>query len=112
MSGEDERMMDEENRIKVYITYQEKTVLFSANPKNSLKVTMTNMQKLANAYPDKYWLLPEIDNNGQRITYFLGKAESKAIFQYRSDKGDEQSLENYGVKAGDRLKIIRKVVAG
>ena len=112
MSREDERMMDEENRIKVYITYQEKTVLFSANPKNSLRVTMDNMQKLANAYSDKYWLLPEIDENGQRITYFLGRMESKSIFQFTGSKGEELSLEKYGVRAGDKLRIIRKVVAG
>jgi len=110
MSKEDERI--EDDRIKVYITYQEKTVLFSANPKNSLRVTMDNMQKLANMYPDKYWLLPEIDNNGQRITYFLGKIDSKAIFQYSGSEGGDQTLEKYGVKAGDKLNIIRKVVAG
>jgi len=110
MSKEDERI--EDDRIKVYITYQEKTVLFSANPKNSLRVTMDNVQKLANTYPDKYWLLPEIDNNGQRITYFLGKIDSKAIFQYSDSDGCQQSLEKCGVKVGDKLNIIRKVVAG
>ena len=52
----------EDGRIKVYITYKEKTVLFSANPMYSLKVTMENIKKLSNTYPDKFWLLPEIDN--------------------------------------------------
>ena len=107
-----EEEKDEEGRIKVYITYKEKTVLFSANPKYTLKLTMTNLQKLANTYPDKFWRLPEMDNNGQRITYFIGKQESKVIFHTSTATGEDQSLEDYGVKAGDRLKIIQKVVAG
>jgi len=108
----EEERRDEEGRIKVYITYKDKTVLFSANPKYSLKVTMENLRKLANAYPDKFWELPEMDSEGQRITYFLGKIENKTIFHFSSNSGEEQSLEKYGVKAGDKLKIIRKVVAG
>jgi len=111
MSREDE-IINEENRIKVYITYKEKTVLFSANPVNSLKVTMDNLQKLANMYPDKFWELPETDSNGQRITYLLGKMDSKTMFQFRGEQGEELNLEKYGVKAGDKLKIVRKVVAG
>jgi len=102
----------EEGRIKIYITYQEKTVLFSANPLYSLKVTMENLRKLANAYTDKFWFLPEIDNNGQRITYYLAKQESKTVFHSTAATGEDRSLDDYGVKAGDRLKIIRKVVAG
>ena len=111
MSKEEEKT-DEESRIKVYITYKDKSVLFSANPKNSLKVTMENMRKLANTYPDKYWDLPEIGNEGQRFTYLLGKSENKTIFNFRNNNGEEQSLEKYGVKAGDYLKIIRKETGG
>ena len=111
MSKEEEKT-DEEGRIKVYITYRDKIVLFSANPKYSLKMTMENLVKLSNAYPDKFWDLPEIDSDGQRITYFLGKVDDKTIFHFRSNAGEEQSLEKYGVKVGDKLKIIRKVVAG
>jgi len=103
---------DEIGRIKVLITYQEKTVLFSANPKYTLKTTMANLKNLANAHPDKFWHLPEIDNHGQRITYYLGKIDNKIIFHYKSNVGDEQTLERYGVKPGDKLKIIRKVIAG
>jgi len=108
----EEEKKDEEGRIKVYITYKDKTVLFSANPKYSLKVTMDNLQKLANTYPDKFWNLPEMDDEGQRVAYFLGKIENKTIFHFRSNSGEEQSLEKYGVKVGDKLKIIRKLVAG
>jgi len=107
-----EEKTTEDGRIKVYITFKEKTVLFSANPLYSLKVTMENIKKLSNAYPDKFWLLPEIDNGGQRITYYLGKQESKTIFLSTAATGEDQSLEDYGVKAGDKLKIIQKVVAG
>jgi 5'-3' exonuclease len=103
---------DDEGRIKVYITFQDKAVLFSVNPKNTLRITMDNMQKLANMYPDKFWNLPEMDDNGQRITYYLGKMDAKAIFNMKSDTGEEQSLEKFGVKPGDKLKIVRKVVAG
>ena len=102
----------EEGRIKVYITFKEKTVLFSANPLYSLKVTMDNLKKLANNYPDKFWILPDIDVGGQRITYYLGKKESKTIFHSTATTGEDRSLEDYGVKAGDHLRIIQKVVAG
>jgi len=109
---QDDNLIDEEGRIKVWITYQEKTVLFSANPKYTLKTTMENLRKLSNMYVDKFWYLPEIDSNGQRITYYLGKMESKSIFHQKTVKGEDQTLELYGVKPGDKLKIIRKVVAG
>ena len=111
MNQEDE-YIDDDGRIKVYFTYQEKTVLFSVNPRNSLKTTMDNLIKLSNTYPDKFWLLPEVDANGQRIAYYLGKMESKTIFHSKDEKGEEKSLEKYGVKPGDNLKIIRKLVAG
>jgi hypothetical protein len=107
-----EEEVKEEGRIKVYITFKEKTVLFSANPLYTLKVTMENMKKLANMYPDKFWTLPDFDNNGQRITYYLGKQESKTVFHSTAATGEDRSLEDYGVKAGDKLKIIQKVVAG
>jgi len=110
--NQEEPKTDEEGRIKVYITFKDKTVLFSANPKYTLKVTMENLRKLANAYPDKFWHIPEIDMNGQRITYYLGKEESKSIFQTTAATGEDRSLDDYGVKAGDKLKIIQKVVAG
>ena len=110
--NQEEEYIDDDGRIKVYFTYQEKTVLFSVDPKNSLKTTMDNLVKLSNAYPDKFWLLPETDANGHRITYYLGKLESKTIFHSKDETGEEQSLEKYGVRPGDKLKIIRKVVAG
>jgi hypothetical protein len=109
MSEEEKK---DEGRIKVYITFKEKTVLFSANPLYTLKVTMENLKKLSNTYPDKFWHLPEFDNNGQRITYYLGKQESKTIFHSTAATGEEQSLVDYGVKAGDKLRVIQKVVAG
>ncbi|MDR2231524.1 MAG: hypothetical protein LBE56_00205 [Tannerella sp.] len=110
MNQEEEKK--EEGRIKVYITFKEKTVLFSANPLYTLKVTMENVKKLSNMYPDKFWNLPEYDNNGQRITYYLGKQDSKSVFLSTAATGEDRSLEDYGVRAGDRLKIIQKVVAG
>ena len=110
--NQEENLNEDEGRIKVYITYQDKSVMFSVNPKNTLKLTMDNMQKLANTYPDKFWLLPEIDENGQRITYYLGKMDAKAIFNAKNDMGEDQTLESFGVQPGDKLKIVRKVVAG
>jgi len=108
----EEEKKTEDGRIKVYITYKEKTVLFSANPLYSLKVTMANLKKLSNTYPDKFWILPDVDNGGQRVAYYLGKQESKTIFHSTAATGEDRSLEDYGVKAGDHLKIIMKVVAG
>ena len=106
------KLNDDEGRIKVYITFQDKSVMFSVNPKNTLKTTMYNMQKLANTNPDQFWRLPEMDENGQRITYYLGKTDVKAIFNMKSDTGEDQTLEAYGVQPGDKLKIVRKVIAG
>jgi hypothetical protein len=111
MSQEEEKNEDE-GRIKVYITFKEKTVLFRANYLYTLKTTMENLKKLANTYPDKFWHLPEYDTNGQRITYFLAKQESKAVLHSTAASGEDRSLDDYGVKAGDHLKIIQKVVAG
>ena len=108
---DDEKKIDE-SRIKVYITFKGKTILFSAYPLYSLKVTMDNIKKLARNNPEKFWTLPDIDNAGQRITYYLGKQENKTIFHSTATTGEDQSLEDYGVKAGDHLKIIQKVVAG
>jgi len=110
--NQENEFLDEEGRIKVFITYLGKTVPFSANPKFTLRTTMDNLRKLSNTYPDTFWLLPEIDANGQRITYYLAKLEGKTIFHQKDVKGDNQSLEIYGVRPGDQLKIIRKLVAG
>ena len=107
-----EELITEDGRIKVYITYREKTVLLSANPKSSLKVTMDNLIKLSNNDPEKFWNLPGIDSGGQRIAYYLGKQESKTILHSTGNTGGEQTMEDYGVKAGDHLRIIQKVVAG
>lgn len=104
----------EEGRIKLYITYKAKTVAFSANPTNSLKVTVENIIKLAKIDPQKYWLLPEMNNGGQRITYRLGKLDKgvKKIFQNMNNRREEQCLEDYGVKEGDNLILAQKVIAG
>ncbi len=104
----------EKGRIKLYITYKAKTVAFSANPKNNLKTTIENIIKLANTDPQKYWILPEMNNGGQRITYRLGKADSgvKRIFQNLNSLREEQCLEDYGVREGDNLILAQKVIAG
>lgn len=101
-------------RIKLYITYKAKTVAFSANPKNNLKVTVDNIIKLAKMDPQKYWTLPEMNNGGQRITYRLGKLDKgiKKIFQNMNSRREEQCLEDYGVKEGDNLILAQKVIAG
>jgi hypothetical protein len=105
---------EEEGRIKLYITYKAKTVAFSANPSNNLKVTVDNIIKLANTDPQKYWPLPEMNNGGQRITYRLGILDKgiKKIFQNMSSRREEQCLEDYGVKEGDNLILAQKVIAG
>ncbi len=104
----------EDGRIKLYITYKAKTVAFSANPKNNMKVTIDNIIKLAKTDPQKYWILPEMNNGGQRITYRLGKLDKgmKKIFQNMNNQREEQCLEDYGVKEGDNLILAQKVIAG
>ena len=104
----------EEGRIKVYITYKAKTVAFSANPTNNMKVTVENIIKLAKMDPQKYWILPEMNNGGQRITYRLGKLDKglKKIFQNMNNRREEQCLDDYGVKEGDNLILAQKVIAG
>ncbi len=103
-----------DERIKLPITYKGKTVWFSANPVSALRTTLVNLQKLANTYPDKFWELPEMDNGGNRIVYYLGieKEGKKILLQYTDNKGDELSLNSYGVQGGDTLFLIQKQIAG
>ena len=104
----------EEGRIKLYITYKAKTVVFSADPSNNLKVTVDNILKLAKIDPQKYWSLPEMNNGGQRVTYRLGKLDRgvKRIFQNMNSRREEQCLGDYGVREGDNLILAQKVIAG
>jgi hypothetical protein len=109
-----EEIVKEEGRVKIYITYKTKTVAFSAYIRNSLKVTIENIKSLAKTDPQKYWELPEMNNGGQRITYRLGRSDDgkQQILHPINSKGEEQCLEDYGVKEGDQLILTQKVIAG
>jgi hypothetical protein len=56
-----------------------------------------------------------MDNGGNRIRYYLGRMteEGKSeVIKEKNSEGEEQSLFDYGVKEGDKLIIIKKVIAG
>ncbi|MCL2041724.1 MAG: hypothetical protein FWG84_06775 [Bacteroidales bacterium] len=104
----------DEGRVRIFITYKTKTIAFGAYIRNSLKVTIENIKSLAKTDVQKYWDLPEINNGGQRITYRLGRSEEgkQQILHPTNSKGEEQCLEDYGVKEGDHLILTQKVIAG
>lgn len=102
---------------KITITYQSKTMPFKViDPTQNLKLTLDNIRKLSKNYPDKYWNLPEIDNGGNRIRYLLGRINPSSgkqeVFFEKNSGGDLLCLSDYGVKEGDQLILIKKVIAG
>ena len=111
---ENQEELKEEGRVRIFITYKTKTVAFSAYTRNSLKVTIENVKSLAKTDSQKYWDLPEMNNGGQRITYRLGRSEDgrQQILHPTNNKGEEQCLEDYGVREGDHLILTQKVIAG
>jgi hypothetical protein len=109
-----EAIKTEEGRVKIYVTYKTKTVAFSAYVRNSLKVTIENIKSLAKTDIQKYWDLPEMNNGGQRITYRLGRSDDgkQQILHPTNQRGEEQCLEDFGIKEGDHLILTQKVIAG
>ncbi|MDR2010216.1 MAG: hypothetical protein LBQ22_07020 [Bacteroidales bacterium] len=102
---------------KITVTYQSKSVAVKVvNPKHDIKETVRNIKKLAQDKPDKYWPLSEMNSGGQRITYLLGRINlengKKEVFHEKNTDGEIQTLFDYGVKPGDNLILINKVIAG
>jgi len=110
-------MEDQEKKgIKLLFAYENKTCAIRVlDPKESIKFTVEKIKEETRNYPDKLWLLPEMDNGGNRIRYYLGRMtdEGKSeVIKEKNSAGEEQSLFDYGVKEGDKLIIIKKVIAG
>lgn len=105
----------EKKGIKVLISFENKKVAMRVeNPKQSVKQTIENIKKEARSDPDKIWHLPEMDAGDNIIRYYLGRKDENGkdeILKERKDR-DEQSLFDYGVKEGDLLVLIKKVIAG
>jgi len=102
--------------IKLLFAYENRIcAVWALNPKGSIKYTIERLKEEARNYADKLWDLPEVDHGGGRIKYFLGrKTESgkEEILKERNASGEEQSLQDYNVKNGDLLTIIKRTVVG
>jgi hypothetical protein len=105
----------EKQGIKLLFSYENKVCAIRVlNPREGIKFTMDNIIEEAKALPDKLWILPEMDNGGNRIKYYLGRMDEEGRSEILKEKkdGEEQSLYDYGVKEGDKLIIIKRVIAG
>ena len=105
----------EKQGIKVIFSYENKScVIRVINPKESIKFTLEKVKEEARNMPDKLWVLPEMDNGGNRIKYYFGRLSEDGKSEILKEKknGEEQSLFDYGVKEGDKLIIIKRVIAG
>jgi len=105
----------EKKGIKVLFSFENKKVLMRVeNPKQSIKLTIENIKEQARRDPEKIWHLPEMDPGDNINRYYLGRINEKGekeVFREKKD-GMEQSLFDYGVKEGDQLIIIKRVIAG
>jgi len=105
----------EKQGLKLLFSYENKVCAIRVvNPKESIKFTMEKIFEEAKDYPDKMWFLPEMDNGGNRIKYYFGRMDEDGKSEILKEKkdGEEQSLFDYGVKEGDKLIIIKRVIAG
>jgi len=106
----------ENQGIKLLFSYENKTCAIRVlNPKESIKFTLEKVKEETRNYPDKLWVLPEMDNGGNRIKYYLGRMTEDGkseVLKEKNSSAEEQSLFDYGVKEGDKLVIIKKVIAG
>jgi len=106
----------EKQGIKLIFSYENKSCAIRVlNPLESIKFTLEKVKEEARNVPDKLWTLPEMDNGGNRIKYYLGRMTEDGrseILKEKNNKGEEQSLFDYQVKEGDKLIIIKKTIAG
>ncbi|MCL2167641.1 MAG: hypothetical protein FWH59_00775 [Lentimicrobiaceae bacterium] len=106
----------EKQGIKLIFSYENKSCAIRVlNPHESIKFTLEKVKEEARSIPDKLWILPEMDNGGNRIKYYFGRMNEDGkseILKEKSNTGEEQSLFDYKVKEGDKLIIIKKTIAG
>jgi len=106
----------EKQGIKVIFSYENRSCgIRVLNPKENVKYTLEKVKEEAKSYPDKLWHLPEVDNGGNRIKYYLGRMREDGkseILKEKNNNGEEQSLFDYRVREGDKLIIVKKTIAG
>lgn len=59
--------------------------------------------------------LQKMDSNGTPITYRLGQMNDDVepfIFEFEDEQGRYQTLSDYNVQSGDRLVLVKEVIAG
>jgi hypothetical protein len=107
---------EEKKGIKVVISYENKQcVVRIADPTKGIKHTLEQLKKLSRENPDKLWHLPEMDNGGNRIKYYLGRASAtgkEEILKELNNNREEQSLFDYNINEGDELILIKRPIAG
>ena len=96
-------------RIKIYITYKSKTIAFSANPRNRLKVTINNIIRLSKGDPQRFWELPK--ERWLLDSLYLGKWDENGcvIFYPVNDEGESVCLLDFKIKERDRLVLVERI---
>ena len=95
------------DRIKIYVTYHAKTIAFSANPHNWLKVTISNIIRLSKADPQRFWFLPK--EKWRLDDLYLGKWDEneRITFYPFNDKGEHLRLQDYNIQEKDKLSLFQ-----
>ncbi len=94
----------------LYITYKDKEVKFRVtNPESTLGQLMQNLKHSIGQDGRLIFDFPSIDSTGAPLDYFFGK-EDPEIHEMRIMRPRigtvDQTLEDYGVKNGDRLFLV------
>ena len=94
----------------LYITYKDKEVKFRVtNPESTLGQLMQNLKHSIGQDGRLIFDFPSIDSTGAPLDYFFGK-EDPEIHEMRIMRPRigtvDQTLEDYGVKNGDKLFLV------
>jgi len=104
----------EKNLIDLVLTYQGKSVGVETNPFYTIEYFIEETKKQAKENPAEMFNMPELDMGNNPMYYFLtrvvnGKTE---ILKPKNREKENQTLDDYGVKAEDELIIQSKPIAG
>jgi hypothetical protein len=106
--------MEEKNLIEITLTYQGKSVLVETNPYKTIGYFMEEVKHQARENSDKMFNMPEMNTGDLPVHYFLTRTKGKKteILKPRNRKGDNQTLDDYGVVSGDELIIESEPTPG
>ena len=101
--------MERENSITLRLAYQDKSALVRTNRYNTVERFIENLIKTANNDPEKLWHLPDFDDEGNPMAYFVAKImDGQTEILKPRNGGIDMTLFDYGVKEGDELIIVQE----